>query len=969
MSGFLAGAIVAKLMLDKTGWNQSVDGVKGDEKKLTESAKNIDASFTQLGTRMALAGAAITAAILGTVQATATYGDKIDELSQKVGINAETLQSLRLIAEKSGTSLEGMATGLGILSRNMVDAAGGSAQAQQKFDLLGISVFDATGKLKDTDAMLMALAERFSTMPDGPIKTAAAMELLGRSGKDMIPFLNEGAEGMRNQMERARELGLVMGKDGVKASRDFADAQDELKLATGAVGRTIGETLLPMITDFMKKTTDIVAGIRKWTEAHPELAKAISGTALTFGGLLTVGGALLILIPKIKLAFGGLSDFFGIGRIQAILMGTALIALAATIAYYIQLRGQVSVAENYAIEAGKRLHDTQMKLIDKLSEAAVAAGFHYGQMSKLIDVYDGNIAALVMAIRKGEVKNLTDAETIAIQKALAEVGKKHNAVLEAQAKALEEANQKMVNAAKIAAEAKKALEEWTNFLTAAGIQTALTASETDKYAGYARELDKLLKAGKISQEDYAKGILAVNSALEPFGRYVAAGSIAMATATGKGRDLFSLMHAMPKELDSTGYAFDTLDDKLDAMAYGMGISTTTLKAYIYELQRLQLGILGFKLPPFPGWPKDEIKTAVTDPVSEAFAGLYNNIAQGFGDTFQTFIETWSIDKLLKMDIDFKEFFKDLWGNIKESFFTMVGEIATKWVKGLLEDIFIKKTKEAAISAGESIAGVGTSVTTLGTTVAGIAGAIATVITTLATAIATAIGTIAVGLATALVTLATAIATAATILAAAAVPLLIVGAIAIAIFAGFKAIESLFGGGGGKQTDVTYWLKLMWADGKELHDWVINLPAAYFNTWHNFFFNMEWATRETVTVLYAIKDFLGPMLSALQSIDGQISNLREAASGAISTQTEMLVVHGTPSIPEITMPLPGLKTLIAEGGPRNGNGGAVILQAEFNVQTLDADSFRETVRKKIGPEIVEWIRTNVGKRLIADALGV
>jgi hypothetical protein len=237
---------------------------------------------------------------------------------------------------------------------------------------------------------------------------------------------------------------------------------------------------------------------------------------------------------------------------------------------------------------------------------------------------------------------------------------------------------------------------------------------------------------------------------------------------------------------------------------------------------------------------------------------------------------------------------------------------------------------------------------------------------LATAVATAIGTIAVGLATALVTIATAIAAAATILAAAAVPLLIVGAIAIAIFAGFKAIESLFGGGGGKQTDVTYWLKLMWADGKELHDWIINLPNAYFNTWHNFFFNMEWATRETVNVLYAIKDFLGPMLGALQSIDGQMSKLRGAAAGAVSTQTEMLIVHGTPSIPEVTLPMPGLQQLVRQGG---GGGGAVMFNAQFNVNTLDADSFRETVRTKIGPEIVEWIKTNVGKRLVAEALGV
>jgi hypothetical protein len=44
MSGWLAGSILAKLVLDKSAWDQSVHGVKGDEKKLTDSAKNISAS-------------------------------------------------------------------------------------------------------------------------------------------------------------------------------------------------------------------------------------------------------------------------------------------------------------------------------------------------------------------------------------------------------------------------------------------------------------------------------------------------------------------------------------------------------------------------------------------------------------------------------------------------------------------------------------------------------------------------------------------------------------------------------------------------------------------------------------------------------------------------------------------------------------------------------------------------------------
>jgi len=57
--GFLAGAIVGKMVLDRTQWQQSVDKVKSDEKTLAGSASRMSSKFAGVGKAMTIAGGAI----------------------------------------------------------------------------------------------------------------------------------------------------------------------------------------------------------------------------------------------------------------------------------------------------------------------------------------------------------------------------------------------------------------------------------------------------------------------------------------------------------------------------------------------------------------------------------------------------------------------------------------------------------------------------------------------------------------------------------------------------------------------------------------------------------------------------------------------------------------------------------------------------------------------------------------------
>lgn len=185
------------------------------------------------------------------IKDTIEYGDHLDEMSQSVGIATDALQELQYVASFSSISADSMAMSVGHLSRNMQAAAKGSAEASEAFK--GIRLKDANGNLRAADDVLGDLADKFQAMPDGAQKTALSMQVFGRAGKEMIPFLNAGRDGLEKMRQEARDLGLVMSAETIKASAELADDLDRLKATTrglwvGAIG-----PLIPSIGQLVKR--------------------------------------------------------------------------------------------------------------------------------------------------------------------------------------------------------------------------------------------------------------------------------------------------------------------------------------------------------------------------------------------------------------------------------------------------------------------------------------------------------------------------------------------------------------------------------------------------------------------------------------------------------------------------------------------------------------------------------------------
>lgn len=226
--------------------------------KLNDSLENTVAFATKVG---AAAGAAASA-IFGIVKFTADAGDQAYKMSQKIGISVERLQELQYAAKLSDVEAENFGVSMRFLSRNMNDAVNGSKEAQKTFKALGVSI-GSKGALRGADEVLADLADKFAAMPDGAQKTAMAMDIFGRSGSDLIPFLNGGSKGIAELSEEARRLGIVMSTDQAKAGEAFNDNLTRLFASLNGVRNIIGNGLLPVINDLVLRFTDFVVTNRE----------------------------------------------------------------------------------------------------------------------------------------------------------------------------------------------------------------------------------------------------------------------------------------------------------------------------------------------------------------------------------------------------------------------------------------------------------------------------------------------------------------------------------------------------------------------------------------------------------------------------------------------------------------------------------------------------------------------------------
>lgn len=217
--------------------------------KLATAGKTVAKAGAAMATGAALAGAAI----FGMATKASETADRIDKMSQKIGISRTAFQEWDFIMSQSGASVEGLQMGVKTLSKAAFEASQGVATYADSFDALGVSVTNADGSLKDQEILLNETIAALAGMENATERTALASELLGKSATELAPLLNGGTEALEEMRQKSHDLGLILSDTAVDAGVAFTDTMDQLKRTLGGLFTSALAPLLPIINDLAQQ--------------------------------------------------------------------------------------------------------------------------------------------------------------------------------------------------------------------------------------------------------------------------------------------------------------------------------------------------------------------------------------------------------------------------------------------------------------------------------------------------------------------------------------------------------------------------------------------------------------------------------------------------------------------------------------------------------------------------------------------
>lgn len=234
------GSVEIKVLLDDS---KAVQGLKKFTEVGAKTAKAVGGAFIA-------AGGAVTAATIKVSES----ADRVDKLSQRLGLSREAFQEWDFVMSQSGVSIDSMQSGMKNLTQRMDEANNGVGKGAEAFEKLGVSIDESMTQEEAFEATIKGL----QGMEDGVERAALAQDLFGKSGQEIIPLLNMTAEETEALKEQAHELGIVMGDETVDAGVQMQDALDQLQRVIGGAFAQAVTDIMPFLTQLMQTFMEIV---------------------------------------------------------------------------------------------------------------------------------------------------------------------------------------------------------------------------------------------------------------------------------------------------------------------------------------------------------------------------------------------------------------------------------------------------------------------------------------------------------------------------------------------------------------------------------------------------------------------------------------------------------------------------------------------------------------------------------------
>lgn len=307
--------------------------LRADGTQLTRELKRGSKQFDSFGKRARatlgkigglLAGSAITGGVAKFTQDAINGIDRLQKFADTAGLAAEDIAGIQLAADLGGQSIERVVDGIGDLSQKM-------DQGADIFDRYKINVRDTTGALRPTIDVVKDIADEIQKLGPGAQATSLAMQTFGGAGRELLPTLLQGADGIERMREEADRLGLTFDEKTGRAAEEFNDNLTRMNRGFQGIFRRLASDILPILNSYSRELLQSSTQTGTLTRVSKGLAGGLrvllsvaEGVAFTFAAIGTTIGAVGAVFAESVTGFvKEASESFGaLGRsIKAVMEG------------------------------------------------------------------------------------------------------------------------------------------------------------------------------------------------------------------------------------------------------------------------------------------------------------------------------------------------------------------------------------------------------------------------------------------------------------------------------------------------------------------------------------------------------------------------------------------------------------------------------------------------------------------------
>ena len=308
------------MLVDKV--SEPLRKIQNNTDKLRDKFSKLQSGFKKVAGVMATVGSAVGVlggAILRASNQVANYGDRIDKMSQKIGMSRKAFQEWDYIMSQNGGSVESLQMGFKTLTTQIEGVQKGSKDSVNAFRALGVSVKDSNGQFRSQDEIFNDTIRKLQQIQNPTQKAMLANRLFGRSAAELRPLLNQEAQAVDNLREKANKMGLVISDEDIENAVKFKDTMDTF---TRFFQAKFGTVMMKLMPSFSKALEEIIAFSQEnqevfndmgmafnfiVTKALPSVLRGVFGVANAFrslGGIIgNVIGWIVSIPTNIQTAF------------------------------------------------------------------------------------------------------------------------------------------------------------------------------------------------------------------------------------------------------------------------------------------------------------------------------------------------------------------------------------------------------------------------------------------------------------------------------------------------------------------------------------------------------------------------------------------------------------------------------------------------------------------------------------------